>query len=68
MSPRKIAVSTWIAASRKVMFFVVWRTLKPAATSGVTWSKARLIFLEYGMPIVNVSTRFNSFIVSGDEK
>lgn len=38
------------------IFLVVRRTLKPAATSGVTCSKAALISREYGMPIVEVFT------------
>lgn len=40
------AVRTWMAASRLEMFLVVRKTFQPAATRGVTWSKAALIRLE----------------------
>jgi hypothetical protein len=52
--PRNSTVSTWIIARMIEMFLVVRRTLKPAATSGVTCSNAALISREYGIPIVRV--------------
>lgn len=51
--PRSRTVRTWIIARMIEIFFVVRRTWNPAATSGVTCSKAALISREYGMPIVN---------------
>lgn len=44
--PRKTQVKTSIQARRMDMSFVVCRTWKPAATRGVTCSKALLISLE----------------------
>lgn len=52
--PKNRTVRTWIMARTIEMFLVVRRTLNPAATSGVTCSKAALISREYGMPIVKV--------------
>jgi len=39
-------VSTWITARRRLMSRVVRRTWNPAATRGVTCSKAALIWRE----------------------
>ena len=50
--PRNRTVRTWMMARIMLMFFVVRRTLKPAATRGVTCSKAALISREYGIPMV----------------
>jgi hypothetical protein len=50
--PRKNTVKTWMMASRMEISRVVRRTWKPAATRGVTCSKAALIWREYGIPIL----------------
>jgi hypothetical protein len=52
IAARNPTVRTWMMASKMDMFFVVRSTWKPAATSGVTCSKAALISREYGIPIV----------------
>lgn len=47
-----ITVRTWMTASKIEISLVVRKTLKPAATSGVTCSNAALIWREYGRPIL----------------
>lgn len=52
MRNKKNTVRTCMTARSMLIFFVVRRTLKPAATRGVTCSKAAFISREYGMPML----------------